>query len=155
LSQIDLDWIDRAFSAFYADGPGIHWASRTIGGVWPSYRLLMTGKDATGRSRSFLATEDGFKFVKDLHSRNMIVPMVGDFSGHSAIHRVGDYVREHADVIYAFYGSNVGVYLTNQQTRAFCMNLATLPAAPHAWFIESNGMRSLTSRLKACSQEAK
>jgi hypothetical protein len=155
LSQIDLDSIDRALGAFYTDGPGIHWASRTIQGDWPSYRLLMTGKDLTGRGRSFLATEEGFRFVKDLHSRNMIVPMIGDFSGQLAIHRVGDYVREHADVVYAFYGSNVGVYLTNQQMRAFCFNLAALPAAPHAWFIESDGMRSLTSKLRACSQGAK
>ena len=130
------------------------WGSREKETV-PSYRVLMTAKDFTGQSRSFLATEEGFRFVKDLHSRNMIVPMVGDFSGHNAIHRVGDYVREHADVIYAFYGSNVGVYLTNQQTRAFCMNLATLPAAPRAWFIESNGMRPLTSKLRACAQAAK
>jgi hypothetical protein len=155
LSQIDLDSIDRAFNVFYVDGPGIRWTSRTMSGVWPSYRLLMAGKDLTGRSRSFLATEEGFRFVKELHSRNMIVPMVGDFSGPSAIHRVGDYVRAHADVIHAFYGSNVGVYLTKQQTNAYCRNLATLPAAPRAWFIESDAMRSLTSKLKACSQEAK
>jgi hypothetical protein len=57
-----------------------------------------------------------------------LITMVVDFSGPSAIHRVGDYVRR---------------------------NLATLPAAPRAWFIESDAMRSLSSKLKACSQEAK
>lgn len=135
LSQIDLDWIDRAFRAFYADGPEIHfWGSPTVDAdaVRPSYRRLMTAKDFTGRGRSFLTNEDAFTFVKDLHSRNMIVPLVGDFGGPTAIRRVGDYVREHTDVIHAFYGSNVGVYLNNQQTRAFCTNLATLPAAPRA-----------------------
>lgn len=156
LSQIDLDWIDRAFRAFYADGPEIQfWGSRTVYGVRPSYRRLMTAEDFTGQRRSFLATEEGFRFVKDLHSRNMIVPVVGDFGGPSAIHRVGDYVREHTDVIHAFYGSNVGVYLNNQQTRAFCKNLASLPAAPGAWFIERDGVRSLASKLKACAPEAK
>jgi hypothetical protein len=151
LSQADLDWIDRAFRAFYAGGPEIDfWGPRNVDGVRPSYRLLMTAKDVTGQSRSFLATEDGFRFVKDLHSRNMIVPVVGDFGGPTAMQRVGDYVRDHADVICAFYGSNVGVYLTNEQTRAFCGNLATLPAAPHVWFIESNGMRSLASKRRAC-----
>jgi hypothetical protein len=156
LSRIDLDWIDRAFRAFYADGPEIQfWGSRTVYGVRPSYRRLMTAEDITGESRSFLATEEGFRFVKDLHSRNMIVPVVGDFGGPSAIHRVGDYVRKHTDVIHAFYGSNVGVYLDNQQTRAFCRNLASLPAAPRAWFIESDGVRTMTSKLKACPPEAK
>jgi hypothetical protein len=47
------------------------------------------------------------------------------------------------------------VYLTNQQTRAFCGNLATLPSAPRAWFIESDGVRSLTSKLEACPPKAK
>ena len=151
LSQIDLDWIDRAFKAFYADGPAIQfWGSRSVDAVRPSYRQLMTAKDLMGQTRSFLATEEGYAFVKDLHSRNRIVPVVGDFGGPSAMRRVGDYVRKHADVIHAFYGSNVGVYLNNQQTRAFCRNLATLPVSSDAWFIESDAVRPMTSKLKAC-----
>ena len=156
LLQIDLDWIDRAFKAFYVDGPEIQfWGSRTVHGVRPSYRQLMMTEDFTGQHRSFLATEDGFRFVKQLQSRNLIVPVVGDFAGPAAIHRVGDYVREHEHLIRGFYGSNVGVYLNAQQTRAFCRNLATLPAAPGTWFIESEGVRSLTSKLKACPADAK
>jgi hypothetical protein len=156
LSQVDLDWIDRAFKAFYAHGPEIDfWGSRVVDNVRPSYRLLMTTKDVTGQSRSFLGTEEGFRCVKDLHSRNVIVPLVGDFGGPSAIQRVGHYVREHADVIHAVYGSNVGVYLTNEKARAFCGNLASLPAAPRAWFIESDGMRSLASKLRACLPQGK
>ena len=105
-------------------------------------------------SRSYLATEEAFRFVKDLQSRNMIIPVVGDFAGPTAMQRVGEYVRRHGDVIQAFYGSNVGVYLTNQQTHAFCRNLAGLPAARRAWFIESNGVRQLTSKMGACTPEA-
>jgi hypothetical protein len=155
LSQTDLDSIDRALRAFYADGPKIDfWGSRRVDGDRPSYQRLMTAEDATGQPRSFLATEEGFGFVKDLQSRNLIVPVVGDFGGPSAIRRVGDYVREHADVIHAFYGSNGAVYLTNKQKAAFCRNLATLPA-PDAWFIESDGMRTLAARLKTCPPEAR
>jgi hypothetical protein len=156
LSQADLDWIDRVFRAFYADGPAIQfWGSRQADTVEPSYRQLMTAEDATGQRRGFLATDEGFMFVRDLQSRNVIVPLVGDFGGPGAIRRVGDYVREHTDVVRAFYGSNVGVYLTTQQTRAFCSNLAALPAAPGAWFIESDAVRSLASKLKACAPGAK
>jgi hypothetical protein len=152
LSQTDFEWIDRAFSAFYADGPKIdYYGSRIVDAVRPSYRQLMTAKDVTGQSRSFLATEEAFRYVKELHSRNLIVPVVGDFGGPSAIRRVGDYVRAHQDRIQAFYASNVGAYLTNQQTHAFCGNLATLPVAPRARFIESAWMRSLSSKLRACA----
>ena len=66
-------------------------------------------------TRSFLASEADFTFVKDLQSRNMIVPVVGDFGGPHALRAIGDYVRGRSDEIQAFYGSNVGVYLTNKQ----------------------------------------
>ena len=78
----------------------------------PSYRDLMTATDATGQGRSFLATEDGFAFVKALHTRNLIVPVVGDFGGPKAIRETGAYVRRHGGRVQAFYGSNVGVYLS-------------------------------------------
>lgn len=152
LSQRDLDWIDRALKAFYAGGPAIHfWGSREVQAARPSYRQLMTARDTTGTSRSFLATEEGFRFVKDLHARNLIIPIVGDFAGPTALQRVGQYVRDRADVIQAFYGSNVGVYLTNEQARAYCGNLASLPASARAWFIESDGVRSLAAKLRACA----
>jgi hypothetical protein len=151
LPQTDLDWIDRALKAFYADGPKIdYYGSRPVESVRPSYRQLMTAKDLTGQARSFLATEERFRFVKELQSRNLIVPVVGDFAGPSAVRRVGDYVREHGDRIRAVYGSNVGVYLTNEQTRAFCWNLATLPATSQTWFIDGRVVQLLTAKLRAC-----
>lgn len=152
LSTPELETMERALKAFYADGPEIQfWGARSVDARRPSYRQLMTAKDLMGQSRSFLATEEAFTVVKDLESRNRIVPVVGDFGGAGAIRRVGDYVRGHTDVITAFYASNVAVYLTNEQTRAFCGNLATLPAARDAWFIESDAVRSLSANLKACA----
>ena len=153
LSESDLDGMDRALRAFFSDGPEIQfWGSRAVGAdaVRPSYRQLMTAADATGQARSYLSTEDAFRFVKDLHARNMIVPVIGDFAGPRALRGIADYVQQRGAVIEAFYGSNVGVYLTNEQTRAFCRNLAGLPASRGAWFIESNAVRPLTSRLNAC-----
>jgi hypothetical protein len=110
----------------------------------------MTMPDLSGQRRSFLADDASFQFVKSLQSRNLIVPVVGDFAGPAAIRRVGEYVRRHGDTIRAFYGSNVGVYLTTKQTRAFCANLETLPVAPDAWFIESDALRPFAARLRAC-----
>jgi hypothetical protein len=162
LSPADLTWIDHALSAFFDDGPGIHfWGSTArVAGTRPeeqratsSYRMLMTARDVTGQSRSYLASEDGFRYVKDMHARNLIVPVVGDFAGPTAIRRVGDYIRERADVVRAFYGSNVGVYLTNEQHRTFCRSLASLPASPGAWFIESKGVRTFASKLRSCPVE--
>lgn len=156
LSAADLDWMDHVLETFAANGPAIdYYRASRVDAVRPSYRELMTARDVTGRHRSFLATDRAFTFIKELQTRNLIVPVVGDFGGPTALRRVGDYVRQHAGHVRAVYASNVGVYLTNQQRYAFCGNLAALPAPPRAWFIESDGMQTLGARLRVCSAEGK
>ncbi len=155
LSETDLQWIDMTLGAFYTSGPAIdYYGSNKVDAVRPLYRDLMTAKDFTRRPRSFLAREDAFRFVKDLQTRNLIVPVVGDFGGPSALRRIGDYVRDHHDRVGAMYGSNVGVYLTNQQRLTFCRSLATLPATTLTWFIDSNGRRLFDAKLRTCPKES-
>jgi hypothetical protein len=151
LTDGDWTWIDLALGAFYTSGPAIdYYGANTVDAVRPSYRDLMTAKDFGRRPRSFLASEAAFAFVKDLQGRNLIVPVVGDVAGPTALRRIGAYVADHGDRVRAIYGSNVGVYLTNQQTIAFCRNLAALPATTLTWFIDSNGRRLLDAKLKQC-----
>jgi hypothetical protein len=151
LTMADLEWIDRTFKAFFDAGPKIdYYGSRAVEAVRPTYRELMTARDLAGQSRSFLATERTFAVVKNLQSRNLIVPVVGDFAGPAAMRRVGDYIRGRSERIRAVYGSNVAVYLTTQQTYAFCANLRTLPFARGAWFIESGTRRTIEAKLRAC-----
>jgi hypothetical protein len=114
----------------------------------------MTARDVSGQRRSFLASEEAFAFVKDLHSKNRIVPVIGDFAGPKALRSIGDYVRAHRDVIQAFYASNVSVYLNSRQTAAFCANLGTLPAASSASFIERDDVKPLKAQLKDCGGRA-
>ena len=151
LTADDLQWIDYALKAFYLDGPGIHY-SRSLpkDAPGPSYRYLMTATDARGVARSYLASEDAFDFVKDLHARNLIVPIVGDFAGPSAIKRVGSYVRERGSVVSAFYASNVEVYLSNRQMVTFCDNLIALPTDSDTSFIGGKGLRPLATKLSTC-----
>jgi len=110
----------------------------------------MIALDLSGQERSYLSEDAAFAFVKDLHARNKIVPVIGDFGGPAAIRAIGQDVREHGDMVQAFYASNVAVYLTNRQMGAFCASLATLPAAPGAWFSESDAVRSFHSKLVNC-----
>jgi hypothetical protein len=148
----DLEWIGYALHAFYTDGPGIHYGrSRPRDAPGPSYQLLMTATDVGGESRSYLASEDAFAFVKDLHRRNLIVPLIGDFAGPATIRRTAGYLRQHHALVTAFYGSNVEVYLTREKTRAFCNSLATLPYESGSWFIGNKGIQSLDSKMKSCS----
>ena len=151
LTQQDIESIGQTFQAFYADGPDIHYGrSQSADAVRPSYRALMTAVDTTGTPRSFLASEEAFSSVKDLHSRNTIVPVVGDFAGSHTIRQIGDYTRRHQDVVQAFYGSNVEVYLNRARVFAFCANLATLPSSSSAPFIDNKGLRPLRAKLRSC-----
>jgi hypothetical protein len=156
LTPHDVDWIEHVLKAFYTDGPEIQfWGSRRVDAVRPSYWQLMTAADMTGQARSFLSTDEGFRFVKAMQTRNLIVPVVGDFGGPGAIRRIGDYARAHREEVHAFYGSNVGVYLNAQQERAFCRSLATLPVANGAWYIERDGSRPLSAKLRSCAPATK
>ena len=63
----------------------------------PTYADLMVATDGDGQSRSFLSTEESFGFLKDLESRNLLVPVVGNFAGPKAIRAVGKYPEEEWD----------------------------------------------------------
>lgn len=118
----------------------------------PSFALLMSEDDGTGAQRGFLATEENFQALKDFESRNLLVPIVGDFAGEKALRAVGNYAREHHATVDVFYTSNVEQYLWQQgdDWNRFYKNVATLPLGEHSTFIRSasggmayrgNGMR--------------
>src|SRR5262249_46368288 len=96
----DLDWagIEYAFDAFETVGPNIHYLSTGTdaygGSPLPTYADLMKAVDADGAPHSYLNTEDSFRFLKNLESRNLVVPVVGDFAGPQAIRAVGGYLRK-------------------------------------------------------------
>jgi hypothetical protein len=150
LSADDRAEIGRVLQEFFEDGPDVHYdRARPVSDQRPSYRALMTAADQTGTRRSYLASEERFARIKDLHARNLIVPVVGDFGG-GAIARVGDAIRQRGLLVSAFYGSNVEVYLTNQQMVAFCSSLSGLPWSRDAIFIDAKDAEPLTAKLANC-----
>lgn len=152
LTAEDRVWIGRTLAEFQRRGPDIqYWDTTGVAVRAPSYRDLMLARDSTGVPRSFLATESAFQINKDLHTRNLIIPVVGDFAGPRALRRIGDYARRHGVLVEAFYASNVGAYLNRARAHDFCGNLATLPAAGRAAFIEANRMQSVARELLTCT----
>ena len=152
LTAEDLQAIEYTLIAFFLDGPDIHYArlhaSEPPG---PSYRTLMTSTTIGGAGHSYLWSEDNFAFVKQLQSRNLIVPVIGDFGGPGALRRTGDYIRRHREELSAFYSSNVEVYLNREKAAVFCRNLAMMPYNWQTWFIGSKGKQPLRLKLAACS----
>jgi hypothetical protein len=149
--QADLDRLELTFRVFFTAGPQVdYYGASAVDAVRPSYRQLMTARDFTGASQSFLASEDRFQFVKALHTRNLIVPVVGDFGGSHAFRAIAAYVGQHRSRVEAVYASNVGAYLSAQQAAAFCANLESLPTAAGTWFLEMNRRRTLPEKLRGC-----
>lgn len=142
LSADDLAGIDHVYrTAFLTEGPRLNY--RLIGsgfgrGGTPTYAHLMTTDDGTGRQRSYLATEELFDVVKNLHARNLIVPVVGNFEGATALRGIGRYVRERGGVVSAFYLSNVEQYgAPVGQWDSFCANVRSMPLDRTSTFIRS------------------
>ena len=152
LTTEDLNDIDHVLHAFFDDGPGITYSRSNAADdePRPTYRTLMTARDIFGELRSYLASEDAFAAVKGLQEKNLVVPVVGDFAGPTAIRRVGEFVRQRRSTVSVFYSSNVEVYLHQQKTMVFCGNLAALPYTPATWFITSKTMKPFPAKLKTC-----
>jgi hypothetical protein len=156
LSDDDLRSIDHILTVFYSEGPAINWwdqPQRT-----PTFESLMTINRNGGES--FLAAEESFQFVKALHVKNLIVPVVGDFSGEKALPAVADYIRDHNANLSVFYGSNVDDFLKDERLSAFCTNLSKMPATGPTIFIGGDGSRfagyrKFSAVLDMCAQAAK
>jgi hypothetical protein len=140
LTPDDLSGIDYVYGHFSTFGPGLsYWSSSRGGGRdAPTYWDLMVAEDGKGQNRSYLASEDNFKALKDLHEKNLLVPVVGNFSGPKAVRAVGRYLKERDAVVSAFYLSNVEQYLQRDGLwTSFCSNVATLPLDASSTFIRS------------------
>lgn len=145
LSAGDLSGIDFVYGAWFRFGPGIRYELTGQGGGlrgggnnFPSYAELMTANDGAGVNRSYLGNEDTFKFLKDLQTRNMIIPVVGNFGGPKALRLVGAYLKKTETVVSAFYTSNVEQYLRESGIwMNFCASAATFPLDDKSVFVRS------------------
>ena len=140
LSDKDRSGLAYVHSTFRSEGLGISTrAGRSgWGGRSPSLKELILQPDAKGRLGNFLATEEDYRFVRDLQRRNRIIPLVGDFGGPKAIRAVGDHLRRNGHKVSAFYTSNVEQYLfQNGVFGAFAENVRALPIDANSVFIRA------------------
>ena len=138
VSDSDLEGIKYVFTNFHRFGPSINYGSSGSGFGGASYADLMTATDGQGVSRSYLANEENFAILKSLESKNLVVPVVGNFAGPKAIRAVGKYVKNNGGKISAFYLSNVEQFLQQDGIwDNFCRSVATLPLDESSTFIRS------------------
>jgi hypothetical protein len=167
LSELDRDGIEGVYWHFYWFGPAITYNSSSTGGPgrgggggMPTYGDLIMATDASNVMRHFLASEENFQTIRQLHARNLIVPVVGDFAGPKALRGVGRFVRERGGTIDAMYLSNVEQYLQrNGVWGLFCANIASMPLSARSTFIRSvrggGGGPSLVNQLGSMLEETR
>ena len=147
LSTDDTQTIKLVYKAFFEAGPQITYSFSNFGGGrrrMPTYEELTKQDDDQGVNHGSMANEQNFQTLKRFHEKNLIVPLVGDFSVDKAIRAVGKYLKEHDATVTAFYLSNVEQYLFQDADnwRKFYSNVAALPLDSTSTFIRSvfNGM---------------
>ena len=157
LTEEDERTIDHVFDVFAAYGPTLNYSSNItdlgeigttrLGPNNVAYADLMVIED-DGVNRSYFASEEVFRFVKEMEQRNLVIPVVGNFGGPKAIRAVGRYLKEHGATVSAFYLSNVEQYLFKPPTGGtpihtqFYQNVAALPLDPASTFIRSGNRQT-------------
>lgn len=135
--------------AFFDGGPNLTYsmAGRGMrngrGGFGSTYADIQALTDNDGVNHGFLATEAKWQAMKDFESRNLVLPVVGDFAGPRAIRAVGAWLKEQGATVSAFYLSNVEQYLNrNGVEDVFLCNVAQLPLDASSTFIYTGGGRN-------------
>jgi hypothetical protein len=150
LTPDELDQLHWVWDAFNSAGPNIttqlNQGGRGGGGGGGrsgGFANMTAAADTTGQIRSFLSSEENYRYVKALHEKNLIVPVSGDFAGPKALRGIGAYLRSRAATVTAYYVSNVEQYLYQDgKQAAFYANVATLPLTDQSVFIRPYAMRN-------------
>lgn len=143
LTAEDLETIEHVYRTFHEAGPDINYGYRpnrpAFGTTYPTFGMLQAATNADSVQMAFMATEENYRFVRDLHLRNLIIPVVGDFGGPKAIRAVGEYLRKQGMTVTAFYLSNVEQYLFRDPgaPERFYQSVASLPLDNSSMFIRS------------------
>jgi hypothetical protein len=144
LPKDDLATIEHVYSVFYSAGPEVNYGYRagspaSVRSTYPTFAMLQSATNADSVETAFLATEANYQVVRLMQLRNLIVPVVGNFGGPSAIKSVANWLKDRDMTVTAFYVSNVEQYLFREtgMSEAFYANVSSLPIDTTSRFIRS------------------
>ncbi len=107
-------------------------------GGFPVLKDLIAQTDLNGKTGNFLASNEDFEFVRDLHRKNMIIPVVGNFAGPKALGAIAEYLKKNSFTVTAYYLSNVEQYLFQDDLfDKWANNVRKLPLTDKSLFIRS------------------
>lgn len=139
----DQEALEHVFKSFRDEGLDISFRLDGGGfgpwsGYFPTLKQLMSERDPGGNTGSFLADSGDYDFVRGMHERNRIIPIVGDFAGPKALVSIGNYLRKNGYSVSVFYCSNVEQYLFESSSFAgFVENVRKLPGTDSSLLIRT------------------
>jgi hypothetical protein len=157
LSSSDMWTIDRFHRRFIDAGLDLKFQSlgRPPQSHYPTYRDLLLETDSTGNHANYLASEEAFQFVKQLHAQDLIVPVVGDLAGPLALASIGRFLEQRQEHVSALYVSNVEFYLfSDGRFPRFVDNLGRLKPTDRSVIIRSIFNRFIPSGARRGSASA-
>ena len=177
LTNDDFAAIEKILKVFSQQGTGTNYASDSAVGlrvargenaVFPTYAALMQATDSGGKQWSFLSSEENYRFVREMQTNGMIVPVVGDLAGPKALRSIGQYLKDHGAVVTAFYTSNVEDFflqprppalgIVNGGWKNYVDNVRSLPSDDSSVFLrwratqEPGRLGSLRKMLRAAEE---
>ena len=157
LSATDMSTINRFHRRFIDAGLDLKFQSlgRAPQSHYPTYRDLLMETDTAGTHANYLATEASFQFIKQLHARDLIVPVVGDLAGPLALGSIGRFLEQRHEPLSTLYVSNVEFYLfSDGRFPQFVENLGRLKPTDRSVIIRSVFNRFAMSRFRPGSASA-
>jgi hypothetical protein len=154
LSPADAATIERFHRRFAEEGLGLRFQTfgRPPQSHYPTYRELLLARGPGGEPANFLASEPAFQFVRQLHGRDAIVPVVGNLSGGHALPAIGRLLARRGERLSVLYASNVEQYLFRAGSfERFARNLKAIPHDNRAVIIRSvfGGWEGSTSQVRS------
>lgn len=141
LSDNDKYSLEYVYKSFRDEGLAISYRTDGgggWGGYFPTLREILAGEDLQGKQGNFLAVREDYEFVRGLHRKNLIIPVVADFAGKKGIASVAEYLKKNSYTVTAFYLSNVEQYLfQNGVFGDFAENVRKLPLTDKSLFIRA------------------
>ena len=140
--QASLEYVYRSFRTWGFD-VGFDAGRRRGRGFRGSPNLweLLSQRDLKGKQGNFLASTVDYDFVRLMQSRNLIIPVVGDFAGKKALAAIAAYLVKHKMTVSVFYVSNVEIVLLDwgsfEQFADFVNNVKKLPANDRTLLLRS------------------
>src|SRR5215475_13273090 len=140
LSDRDRKSLEYVYKSFRENGLDIAFRldASYYDDYFPSLKDLALQTDLNGKQGAFLASANDYNFVRSMQKKNLIIPIVGDFSGTKALAAIGDYLRKYGLAVTSFYTSNVEQYLFDSAVfDGFAKNVKKLPIDDKSVFIRA------------------